>query len=184
MKTRHSSKRIDWFKRVAVLITASGLSVGAANAQNQTPPATPRAPSAQTQPTAARDTVTGTVRTPDGKPVKDAAVFWIGRTPNMKTISDKVERRFTADTDATGPLSLFRAAAQTRHVVCNADGAGTGVGTRVSGCAKCAPGCPAGCGHAKARRCAARFIRGQRGQTPSQRRDACPAPFPTKRERQ
>ena len=95
MKARSSNKSLQR-RRLAAAVIAAGLNMGAANAQNKTAPA---APSAQTQRPAATTgaALAGTVRTPDGKPVKDAAVFWIERARDGKT-----QRRFTVDTDTQG----------------------------------------------------------------------------------
>ncbi|MCW3097196.1 MAG: Peroxiredoxin [Chthonomonadaceae bacterium] len=72
----------------AALMSLAGLSVGDAAAQEKPLP---------TVTTQTQASILGKVVTPDGKPVKDAAVFWLERSEQ-----GVMQRRFTADTDAQG----------------------------------------------------------------------------------
>ncbi len=101
MKACRNRKRVQSVGQAVALIVTAGLSIGAANAQNTVRPASKDAAPAQTRASQATDPLAGAVRTPDGKPVKDAAVFWIERARD-----GKVQRRYTADTDAQGRFAF------------------------------------------------------------------------------
>jgi thiol-disulfide isomerase/thioredoxin len=79
--------------QVVILMSMAGLSIGGAVAQERP---------LQTLQTHA--SILGKVVTPDGKPVKDAAVFWL-----VRSAQGVMQRRFTADTDTQGQFRFAEA---------------------------------------------------------------------------
>ena len=95
MKTRFKGETGRRLRQVGAILSMTGLSVGMVNAQDK-PASTAQAASVP---------VVGKVVAPAGKPIKDAAVFWIERDEE-----GGVQRRFTADTDAQGQFRFAQTA--------------------------------------------------------------------------
>ncbi len=90
-------------RKAAILVSMACLSTSGLAAQEKSLPTaqTKSLPTAQAE---TRATIQGKVVTPDGKPVKDAAVFWLERSAE-----GVMQRRFTTDTDAQGQFRFAEA---------------------------------------------------------------------------